>query len=331
VSLKRILRDQKLIEEIAKRLEQGTVDPGPAANVSAGERAADELRRVAEKAQRGLESNLSSSFLEAVIRRQGRPVFFIQGGHIETPDTGVWTERIEAARAALEISVPSVGRIDLAGSADRRVASGTGWLVAPDVVVTNRHVAVQFASQGEGGFVFNVNPNLEPVQVSIDFEHEYQRSSQRAFEIIGIIHIEPGGPNPDVAMLQVRERDRNGSPQPGFLRPADADPEEGSLVGVVGYAAADPVLTPQDVLTSIFQGVYDVKRFHPGETLAPTRRDLTHDCSTLGGNSGSVVLDFTTGKAVGLHYSGYFEKQNYAVPATRLREILHRLRIDVPA
>ena len=31
---------------------------------------------------------------------------------------------------------------------------------------------------------------------------------------------------------------------------------------------------------------------------------FTHDCTTLGGNSGSVVLDLTTGEAVGLHFAG---------------------------
>ena len=42
---------------------------------------------------------------------------------------------------------------------------------------------------------------------------------------------------------------------------------------------------------------------------------ITHDCSTLGGNSGSVLLDLQTGEAVGLHFAGLYLQDNFAVPA----------------
>lgn len=325
MTVNRILQDQALVEEIAKSLEQSSGTP-----VGAPSLRADELRRMAEQAQHGFESN-PTEVQEAIIRRQGRPVFFIQDGRIEASGGGVWSDRIDAARAVLDPGLPAVGRLELAGSADRRVAAGTGWLVAPDVVVTNRHVAIQFASQTDTGFSFNVNPNLEQVEVGIDFLREHARASKRAFDIVGVIHIEPGGASPDVALLKVCSRGGQDEAQPSCIRLIDGSTPVGATVGVVGYAEPDPVLNPQDVTASIFGDVYGVKRFHPGETLEPTRRDLTHDCSTLGGNSGSVVLDFATGKAVGLHYSGYFEKRNYAVPAAKLLEILHKLKIEVPS
>ena len=46
---------------------------------------------------------------------------------------------------------------------------------------------------------------------------------------------------------------------------------------------------------------------------APQR--LFHDCSTLGGNSGSPLFSLETGDVVGVHYSGIFMWRNEAVPA----------------
>ena len=44
------------------------------------------------------------------------------------------------------------------------------------------------------------------------------------------------------------------------------------------------------------------------------RRILTHDASTLGGNSGSALIDFDAdGQTVlGLHFAGYHQRQNWA-------------------
>jgi endonuclease G, mitochondrial len=50
--------------------------------------------------------------------------------------------------------------------------------------------------------------------------------------------------------------------------------------------------------------------------IEPAAGTLTHDCSTLGGNSGSVVLSLDTGQAVGLHFAGRFLEANFAVPSS---------------
>ena len=47
---------------------------------------------------------------------------------------------------------------------------------------------------------------------------------------------------------------------------------------------------------------------------------MTHDCSTLGGNSGSAVIDVNSGDVVALHFAGEYLKQNYAVPMADLAE-----------
>ena len=45
---------------------------------------------------------------------------------------------------------------------------------------------------------------------------------------------------------------------------------------------------------------------------------LTHDASTLGGNSGSAVVDLSTGRIIGLHFAGIYLDANFAVPAWEL-------------
>jgi endonuclease G len=45
---------------------------------------------------------------------------------------------------------------------------------------------------------------------------------------------------------------------------------------------------------------------------------VAHDCTTLGGNSGSAVIDVATGLVVGLHFGGEYVVANYAVPSWEL-------------
>jgi len=67
-----------------------------------------------------------------------------------------------------------------------------------------------------------------------------------------------------------------------------------------------------------------VKRFAPGFITKPRPGLTTHDCTTLGGNSGSVVADMITGKVVGLHFAGIYKEANLAVPASELNRYVRQ-------
>jgi endonuclease G, mitochondrial len=54
----------------------------------------------------------------------------------------------------------------------------------------------------------------------------------------------------------------------------------------------------------IFGDIYDVKRIAPGIVVGIDNNIVHNDCTTLGGNSGSAILDAETGKVVALHYGG---------------------------
>ena len=75
-------------------------------------------------------------------------------------------------------------------------------------------------------------------------------------------------------------------------------------------------------MRQIFSDIYDVKRLQPGviTSWADGADIFIHDCSTLGGNSGSPVLDLETHLVVGLHFGGRYLSGNKAVPLWRLAE-----------
>jgi endonuclease G len=105
----------------------------------------------------------------------------------------------------------------------------------------------------------------------------------------------------------------------------DARELQGHDIFVLGYPAFDP-RNPSDVQQDLFDGRYGVKRLRPGELQGGMKTAsfgkivlaATHDCSTLGGNSGSAVFDLDTGEVVALHFGGRYHGQNYAVPASDL-------------
>jgi hypothetical protein len=105
--------------------------------------------------------------------------------------------------------------------------------------------------------------------------------------------------------------------------------DEGHEIFVVGYPAFDP-RNPADTQQKVFDGKYGVKRLQPGAlhgrvntasfgNIVPA---AAHDCSTLGGNSGSAVFDLSTGQVLALHFGGQYHRRNYAVPS----HAMHRKR-----
>ena len=96
-------------------------------------------------------------------------------------------------------------------------------------------------------------------------------------------------------------------------------------VVVVGYPALDP-RNDIPLQNQIFEGKYEVKRLQPGKlrkrasirSFESTVSAATHDSSTLGGNSGSAVIDVSTGEVVALHFAGQYLKANYCVPTFEL-------------
>ena len=90
-------------------------------------------------------------------------------------------------------------------------------------------------------------------------------------------------------------------------------------VYAVGYPAWDGRRNDPQEMMRIFANVFNVKRLLPGEiTQYLPQGVFMHDCSTLGGNSGSCVVDLETHRVLGLHFGGRYLEGNYAVALWQL-------------
>lgn len=249
--------------------------------------------------------------VETIVMRTGRPVLAIKQDEaqltFDDADSAVWTERLTAARSHLVRATRAVGRIEVEGHSMAWL--GTGWLVAPDTIVTNRHVAAEFGRRDGTSFVFRQGPDGSLMRASIDLLEEVDRADSLSFALRQILHIEDSD-GPDLAFLRV---DQIEGPAPVTPIALAETPRTDDFVAVIGYPARDSRIPDVDLMDRIFGDVYNKKRLAPGQVIAPQSGSLTHDCSTLGGNSGSVVLSLATGDAVGLHFAGRFLEANFAV------------------
>ena len=325
--LNNILANEELVEQLLEHLK---TEKGAEALDAASLKGKD-LKSTVESVASGKES-VTTVEQEAIIRKFGRPVLYIQDGQVEEPDAPLWKDRIAKARENLQRVIPSIGRIELRGH-PRFAWVGTGWMVAPRVVLTNRHVAETFARQQGDGFEFSLDPVGKKIRARIDMFQEHQRANESEFRVQEVLHIEPqshtGGP--DMALLRIAPLDQDDGAHPPPVPLAESDPVDKQIIGAVGYAAWDGVRNDADVMGRIFGGIYDVKRLHPGEIMGVPDgvHYANHDCSTLGGNSGSAIIDFLTGEAVALHYAGRYEGKNYAVKSSAIRAVLAKVGIDL--
>lgn len=263
----------------------------------------------------GIDANLTPEELEgfeAIVLLVGRPAILIQDGSFLRPPRG-W-EVLEQRRIPIEETCRSVGRIEVAGHPTMDWI-GTGFLVAENVIMTNRHVAKEFCQPGpRKRWIF------EPLaKTSIDYIKELSIPETFEFELTDVIGIHE---TLDLALLKTTPLSSLGIPAPKPFTLASKAPQslQGHKVYIMGYPGYDSKRNDPDVIHHIFSNIYGVKRLQPGEITAffEDRSILTHDCSTLGGNSGSCLVDIETNKVIGLHFRGRYLQANYAVALWQL-------------
>jgi glutamyl endopeptidase len=131
----------------------------------------------------------------------------------------------------------------------------------------------------------------------------------------------------DLAVLELEPVPGQSFPPPIPVARGDDPLTRGGLasmrrgVYLVGYPGSEHSTTP-DLFATLFAGVKSFKRLAPGQIMDapgqvphdPRGWVLTHDASTLGGNSGSALVDFDgDGRTVlGLHFAGHHAARNWA-------------------
>lgn len=297
-------RDPKLAEEVREGVATGAVVTESAAPP-------EEIERQIE--------------LESIAMRTQRPVLAIKENvtqlvFVDAADSEIWRERLTRAKSVLDKAIPAVGRVDLRGAPLGFV--GTAWLVAENIIVTNRHVAAEFAVRRGDGFVFRSGAT-GPMSSAVDFLQEIDNPSSLVFKVIRPLHIEEST-GPDIAFFEIEMVSGDAK----LATPIDlaSDIAATENVAAIGYPAYDSRIPEPDLMERIYGKVYNKKRLAPGGITRVEATRLWHNCTTLGGNSGSVVFDLDKGQALGLHFSGSFLATNYAVRADVVKRLLADIR-----
>jgi len=261
--------------------------------------------------------------LEAIVEEEGRPVAFIYDDEFDTLPAP-WTQlNADPVRTRINAVIPSIGRIeDISGGIPQHI--GTGFIVGPNLMMTNRHVAEAFL-RGLGRIRDQLS-FLPGIESAIDFRREHEldpNDLSTSLRLTDVIMVHPFW---DMALFRVDGL----SAANGALRLSVRAPEDlvGRNIVAIGYPGRgnDRSRRAVQLERKVFGNTFGVKRLAPGEIEARSRIEsfehvvaaMTHDSSTLAGNSGSAIIDVETGEVVGLHFAGETLKANYSVPLFEL-------------
>jgi S1-C subfamily serine protease len=274
--------------------------------IGSGAMPATEQGRLAQQALDALRNMqrptpMQLSALELVIRLM-RPAPLSKAGVLEDvaddikPNFNHWSRFRELVAPYLY----SIGRINLLP--DEGV--GTGFLVSESLIVTNKHVLNQL-SRGTGV--------LERGQAAVRFRFEYGSPDPGDLDA-DITGVEAVHETLDIALLRVSTQTLTSGRR--VLELDDAPAAVGQEVAAVGYPFKDS-RNPLFV-NAIYDNRFGVKRAAVGEIVKVGAPSVYHDCSTLGGNSGSPLFAMETARVVGLHCEGFFLYRNEAVDGASL-------------
>lgn len=253
--------------------------------------------------------------LEAIIIPGERPAIDIISGDYKVTHSA-WLHFNDAPiKQRVVKAIASSGRVELPGHPTLPYG-GTAWVAGPGLLMTNRHVAELFSSGlGLRQLRFQTGRSAK-----VDLKAERDSGAPHLLDVRKVVMIHPYW---DMALLQVEGLPPSAVPLSLSVRaPEDL---QGQDIAVIGYPAFDP-RNDAEVQNRVFGGVYNVKRLQPGrigarqrvESFGKTVSALTHDSSTLGGNSGSLVVSVQSGETVALHFAGQYLKANFGVPTAEL-------------
>ncbi|MEP2030203.1 MAG: serine protease [Paracoccaceae bacterium] len=306
------------------------------------------MKKLADEGHEATLNNLEISVLEAVIETDGsRPSLLVQNNRVETDDLrlGDWNGSVSDFTAEIERAARATARVVIAGDLSPNSVAGTAWMIAPGLAVTAKHVV-------EGAFVRHGDDwvNRFNAPVTLNFDVEANAPATPGIKVSAVRWYSPDTigfrldlANLDMAVLELETE----GPAPLSLAANLEFPPGEPMIHVIGHPKQPLAFgnTTSDVFEQIrarvFGDTFGVKRWSPGILqIGPgslpediNNHVMTHDASTLGGNSGSPVLDLVSfgDRAVGLHYGGYFEDKNYAHPIGELQKHVDSITPPVPS
>lgn len=296
--------------------------------------------------------------LEAIVVADGsRPSFLLRGGgnfDQNHPFLGGWTDDMLSFAPNLRALAGSVGRVQpVNGNASLFI--GTGVLVDRNkgLVLTNYHVV----DEARTNFAIGMEGSDRTLRVTgdlvIDFDGETGTTGRNRFRVKEVQLPEgfgPGFAGLDAAVLRVEEFDGAESELPAKVPRLSADPDYANGISrtlvTIGFPGPPEAVTPAGtsidwtfVIRTLFGNRFGVKRAAPGRfmqgpgTIAGDAfgRVLTHDATTFGGASGSLVFAWNDegSPAFGLHFSGATLSANNAVSLHRAASSLRQIGVPI--
>jgi hypothetical protein len=259
--------------------------------------------------------------LESVIHVRGRPALRVFANRLEAltnyPASEFWHEIISAheeniivassATGAVMVSVPSLGLPPW--------LQGSAWLVAPDRVVTNRHVLTPDIGRQLYEGTRDSARLCADVTVSVELAHDSRTpQSKKTLSVTGIGYVASQDDAVDIAVLAV-------APALDIrpIRAASATATSATSIIVVGHPA--PLLDIPSAVQAVFGNPDGRKRVSFGNRMSGgPAGELLHDASTIGGFSGGPVVKPSTGEVLGLHFFGDPSTGNRAVSIDTIRD-----------
>jgi hypothetical protein len=311
---------QALEEQIRLQMSHSAELPAVTAKAAAVEglaNAENALNKTAQGASPSELTELEVASLEAIIEVTGRPAMRYENGRVGMPPSALgendrWRVLIATARNDINQASAAVGRIMIMGASGVPENIGTGWRLAQDLIVTNRHV----------GLLMVKKPDSNPPELTldetkhpfIDFSATDNSAATKRFDIAAVVYC-AAEKYVDLAILKVKsgladipapltldwdtaslgsQSEQNNGAEPEF---------RGKEIYVVGHPFKQ---RRSPALASVFGAADGLKRWSPGlvKRIHTNEPILEHDCSTLGGNSGSCVLSAEGHTVVGVHMGG---------------------------
>lgn len=320
-----------LVDAVEKAIQNDRIDPGRFGQTK------DKLLRAIHSTPSQLESaaEVPPTALEAIVRLTGRPPLTVRNNQVELEPLPDFPAGTDARIKAVQAFIPSIGRIEFVNH--DMAWGGTGWVVDRKadghLVLTNRHVARLVARRSaDGKGVFMRAPQTGwRYGAQIDFNEEVGAKplEARVATVVEVVYLAEDFAA-DMALLKVRKVDGEWN-LPDPLPLADAEAADKELVALVGYPAYD-TRNDKTAMSRYFRDLYDVKRFAPGRIIKVAANSvLSHDCTSLGGNSGSPLISLDQKKVVGLHFSGVYGVGNSAVGVTTIKKLKSGTLVSVEA
>jgi endonuclease G len=250
-------------------------------------------------------STTQGAELEAIVIVSSRPAIAVRGATCQI-DSAPWSH-LEQQRPLLEAAIAATGRVQLADG----TVLGTAVRVGPGLFMTTRSVVNGFAVGG--GHSVRMIEGRTP---AIDMRAEGPSSSGDVHAITRVVLMHPYW---DVALVEAE------TPDPGIsLKLATRAPTEGTSIVVVGHPANNE--QENDLLSKVFDNVFDVKRLMPGKyvgqqaefSLGRTVEAGVDDAIALSADFGAAVVNAITGELIGVRFSWVFLASAKFVPAWEL-------------